>query len=111
MDARLWRHVALSLAVSAGFLYLAFRHVPLADLGGALERVHVGWLALSVVLSFVLMFFRAWRWQLELRPLEHVPLGRLWVVTAIGYLAINALTARMGEVVRPWLLSRRAAVS
>jgi len=111
MDARFWRHVAVSLAVSGGFLYLAFRNVPLADLGTALGRVNAGWLLLAVAVSFVLMVFRAWRWQLELQPLEHVPLGRLWVVTAVAYLAINLFPARLGEVVRPWLLSRRSSVS
>src|SRR5215831_17107220 len=111
MDARLRRHLALSLAVSAGFLYLAFRNVSLAQLGDALRRAHPSWLALAVAVSFVLMLSRTWRWQLMLRPLEHVPFGRLWVVTAVAYLAINLAPARLGEVVRPWLLSRRAAVT
>src|SRR5262249_61450352 len=47
----------------------------------------------------------------ELRPLEQVPIGRLWVVTAVAYMAINLLPVRLGEVVRPWLLSRRSNVS
>jgi uncharacterized protein (TIRG00374 family) len=111
MDARFWRNVALSLVVSAGFLYLAFRNVPLAELGVALGRVRPGWLMLTIGVSFLLMVFRAWRWQLELLPLERVPLGRLWVVTAVAYLAINLFPARLGEVVRPWLLSRRSSVS
>jgi hypothetical protein len=111
MDARLRRNVALSLAVSAAFLYLAFRNVSLADLGAALGRVRSAWLMPAVALSFLLMLLRAWRWQLELRPLTHVPLRRLWVVTAVAYMAINLLPARLGEVVRPWLLSRRAPVT
>jgi len=111
MDARTWRNVALSLAVSAGFLYLAFRNVSLAELMAALERVRVSWLLVAVGVSFVLMAFRAWRWQLELRPLEHVPFARLWAVTAVAYMAINLFPARLGEVVRPWLLSRRSSVS
>jgi uncharacterized protein (TIRG00374 family) len=111
MDARLWRNVGLSVAVSGGFLYLALRNAPLADVGAALGRVHGGWLALAVVVSFLIMLFRAWRWQLELRPLAAVSLGNLWVVTSVGYLAINLLPVRLGEVVRPWLLSRRAPVS
>ncbi len=111
MSTRAWRNAALSLLVSGGFLYLAFRNVPLADLGAALGRVDPTWLALSVLVSFLIMILRAFRWQLELRPLEHVPFGRLWVVTAVAYLAINLLPARLGEVVRPWLLSRRSSVS
>jgi hypothetical protein len=111
METRLWRNVALSLAVSGAFLYLAFRNVPLSELGSALSRVRAAWLGLAIGVSFLLMVFRAWRWQLELLPLEQIPLGRLWVVTAVAYLAINLLPARLGEVVRPWLLSRRSSVS
>jgi uncharacterized protein (TIRG00374 family) len=103
--------IGLSFAVAALFLYLAFRHVPLADLGAALERFDARWLVPALAISLLLQVFRAWRWQLELRPLERIRLGRLWVVTSVAYMAINLLPARLGEVVRPWLLSRRAAVS
>ena len=108
---RRWLHIMISLLVSGGFLYLAFRHVQLDELGAALRRVHGGWLLVSIGLSLLIMVFRAWRWQLELRPLEHVPLGRLWAITAVAYMAINLLPVRLGEIVRPWLLSRRSRVS
>ena len=36
------------------------------------------------------------------------PFGTLWVVISVAYMAINLLPVRMGEVVRPWLLSRRS---
>jgi glycosyltransferase 2 family protein len=106
-----WRNLVISLLVSGGFLYLAFRNVQLDELGGALRRVNGGWLLVSIGLSLLIMVFRAWRWQLELRPLERVALGRLWVITAVAYMAINLLPVRLGEVVRPWLLSRRSHVS
>src|SRR5262245_34653557 len=111
MDTRFWRNVALSLAVSAGFLYLALRNVQPDELIEALRRARPGGIMLAIGVSLVLMVFRAWRWQLELLPLERIPLGRLWVVTAVAYMAINLLPARLGEVVRPWLLSRRSSVS
>lgn len=111
MNTRQRRTIALSLLVSAAFLFLAFRNVPLADLGAALRRVHAGWLVVTIAISLMIMLFRTWRWQLELRPLERVPFGQLWVVTAVAYMAINLLPVRLGEVVRPWLLSRRSSVS
>jgi uncharacterized protein (TIRG00374 family) len=111
MNARQRRTVALSVLVSAVFLFLAFRNVPLADLAAALGRLHAGWLLVAVVISLLIMVFRAWRWQVELRPLERIPFGRLWVITAVAYMAINLLPVRLGEVVRPWLLSRRSSVS
>lgn len=103
--------LALAAAVSGVFLYLAFRNVALADLAEALSRVRTGWLLATIAVSFLIMVFRAWRWQLALLPLERVPLGLLWQVTAIAYMAINLLPVRLGEVVRPWLLSRRTSVS
>ena len=111
MNTNQRRTIVLGLLVSAGFLYLAFRNVPLADLAAALGRLHVGWLLVTVLISLLIMVFRTWRWQIELRPLERIPFGRLWVVTAVAYLAINVIPARLGEVVRPWLLSRRSSVS
>jgi uncharacterized protein (TIRG00374 family) len=111
MSRRLLKNLVLSTAVAAFFLYLAFRNVQFAELGAALERFDAGWLVPAVVISFSLMIMRAWRWQLELRPLEHIPLGRLWVVCSVAYMAINLLPVRLGEVVRPWLLSRRSRVS
>jgi hypothetical protein len=103
--------IFVGLLVGGAFLYLAFRHVPLADLRSALHSVDWRWLCAAVLVSLILQVFRAWRWQLELRPLEHVPLPRLWVVTSVAYMAINLLPARTGEIVRPWLLSRRSGVT
>jgi uncharacterized protein (TIRG00374 family) len=111
MDTRTRRAVGLGLVVSVGFLWLAFRNVQLDALVEALRHINLTWLGLAVLVSFGIMLLRAVRWQLELRPLVAVPLGRLWVVTAVAYLAINLLPARLGEVVRPWLLSRRENVS
>lgn len=42
-----------------------------------------------MLISFLLQIFRSYRWQLELSPLEHVPLGRIWVVTSVAYMAID----------------------
>ena len=111
MDRTQWRTFVVSLLVAAGFLYLAFRNVPLQDLAAAFRRFDARWLVPAAAISLLLMVFRAWRWQLVLQPLERIGLGRLWVVCAVAYMAINVLPVRLGEVVRPWLLSRRSTVS
>lgn len=101
----------LSLVVGGLFLFLAFRNVALGELEAALRQLDARWLVPAVAISLLIQVARAWRWQLELRPLAHVPFGTLWVVASVAYMAINLLPARMGEVVRPWLLSRRSSVS
>jgi uncharacterized protein (TIRG00374 family) len=105
------KKLLLSLVVAGLFLYLAFRHVALGELRGAFAQLDPRWLVPAVAVSLLLQVFRAWRWQLELRPLARLPLGTLWVVASVAYMAINVLPVRVGEVVRPWLLSRRSHVS
>jgi uncharacterized protein (TIRG00374 family) len=101
----------LSLAVGGAFLVLAFRNVDHEQLRDAFAHLDARWLVPAVCLSLLLQVFRAWRWQLELRPLARVPFATLWVVVSVAYMTINLLPIRMGEVVRPWLLSRRSTVS
>lgn len=110
MNAKTARNTILSLAVGGLFLYLSFRNVPLADLDAALRNFDLRYLLPAVAISLMMQVFRAWRWQLELRPIERVGFGKLWVVISVAYMAINVLPARLGEFVRPWLLSRRANV-
>jgi uncharacterized protein (TIRG00374 family) len=100
-----------SLVVGGVFLYLAFRDVSWEQLRDAFAQLDVRWLVPAVAISLLIQVFRAWRWQLVLRPLAHVRFGTLWVVASVAYMAINLLPIRMGEVVRPWLLSRRSSVS
>jgi glycosyltransferase 2 family protein len=101
----------VSLVVGGAFLVLAFRNVHRDQLRDAFAHLDARWLVPAVGLSLLLQVFRAWRWQLELRPLARVPFTTLWVVTSVAYMAINLLPIRVGEVVRPWLLSRRSPVS
>lgn len=111
MRSRTLVNVGLSLLVAALFMYLAARNVSFADLSESFRRFDWRWLIPGVLISLLLQVFRAWRWQMELLPLERVPLGRLWVIASIAYMAINLLPVRIGEFVRPWLLSRRSTVS
>ncbi len=105
------RNILVSLGIAAAFLFLAFGSVSLDELGGALAKFDPWYLIPAVLISFLLQIFRSYRWQLELSPLERVPLGRIWVVTSVAYMAINLLPARLGEFVRPWLMSRRSGVT
>jgi glycosyltransferase 2 family protein len=57
-------------------------------------------------------FFRAWRWNNLLRPINvSLPPGKLLAISSVGFMAILALPARLGEFVRPALLRKKGKVS
>ncbi|MBI4508190.1 MAG: flippase-like domain-containing protein [Deltaproteobacteria bacterium] len=65
-----------------------------------------------VVFLMATHFFRAWRWNNLLAPIgAPLPPGRLLAISSVGFMAILALPARLGEFVRPALLRRKGVVS
>ena len=65
----------------------------------------------AIGLYFVAVYFRTLRWRYLLSPLGSFPVGRLYPVVVIGYMANNVLPARLGELVRAYYLARREPIS
>src|SRR5438046_1939582 len=103
-DKKFW----LGLAVSLIFLGLVFAGQDLGKIWSALQRANYLALVPAVGLYFLGVGVRAVRWQVLLRPvLPKTQLARLFEVVVIGYMANDLLPARLGEVVRAFVLSRR----
>ncbi len=67
-----------------------------------------GYLALNAVMHFG----RAWRWNNLLAPLGvKLRAGPLMAISSVGFLAILALPARLGEFVRPGLIRQSSGMS
>lgn len=70
------------------------------------------YLAIYVGLLAGTHLFRAWRWIYLLRPIgAEVPTPRLLAISSVGFMAILALPARLGEFVRPALLREKGKIS
>lgn len=61
---------------------------------------------LAALVTVVMYFVRAERWQYLLEPLGHTRFGVAFRTTVIGFAATMLLPARAGEVLRPYLLAR-----
>lgn len=82
----------------------AFARIELAEFWPYLT----GYLGLLAVTHFC----RAWRWNNLLEPIGvRLPPGRLLAISSVGFMAILALPARLGEFVRPALIRKRGEVS
>jgi len=97
--------VAVGTAVGALCLWAALHDVNLAEVDQALDEFDLRWLLPALTVSAAIQVLRAWRWQIELTPLASLPFGLLWRVVSVAYMMINVLPFRLGEPVRPLLLS------
>ncbi len=107
-DKKFW----LGLIVSLFFLVLVFRGQPLDKVWGALQQANYLALLPALGFYFVGVAVRTFRWQILLRPiLPRSNWLRLFEVVVIGYMANDVLPARLGEVVRAFVLDRREKVT
>ena len=109
MKIKRW-HIWLGVAISAVFLYLAFRKVDFSLVWEYLKQARWSWVLLGLAFYFFGVLLRAWRWQVLLNPLKHLPVRRLFPVVAIGYMGNNVYPARAGEVLRSVLLKSKDQV-
>lgn len=74
--------------------------------------IQLKWLPFGGALAFLVLSLvvRAWRWRVIARPLDRVPLGRMFHLTNLGYMANNLLPMRLGEVLRAGALGARSRV-
>ncbi|HET7009306.1 MAG TPA: lysylphosphatidylglycerol synthase transmembrane domain-containing protein [Anaerolineales bacterium] len=101
-----WLGVAFSLVL----LTLAMRRLRLEDVWQALRSAEFIWLLPGVAVYFLGVWARAWRWHYLLRPLQRIPVGRMFPVVAIGYMGNNIYPARAGELLRAYVLRRKYSV-
>jgi glycosyltransferase 2 family protein len=107
-DKKFW----IGLAISVVFLYLAFRGEDLGAIGAALTRVQYWALIPAIVAYFVGVWLRAIRWGVLLSPMRQgIHPYRLFKVLVIGYMGNDILPARLGDVIRVYVLSRRENVT
>jgi uncharacterized protein (TIRG00374 family) len=110
-------NISLSLAMLAICVWLVWPSpAHRAELDGAIRSLHFAefWPYLAGYLSLLAVthFCRAWRWNNLLEPIGvRLPAGRLLAISSVGFLAILALPARLGEFVRPALIRKKGHVS
>jgi uncharacterized protein (TIRG00374 family) len=94
-------------ALAAGVLLVwFFRGLDWAALGRALAEARGLPLAGVVLVTVIVYSARAWRWGGLLAPLGRVGYFDLFSATMVGF-ASGLLIPRAGELLRPWLVSRR----
>jgi len=105
MSSRRWR-LAGGALLALLLLVLFFRGLDWKELGAAFSSADHLLLAGVAAATIVTYLLRAWRWGSLLAPLGRVPFPDLVSATFVGFMT-GLLVPRAGEVVRPYLISRR----
>jgi uncharacterized protein (TIRG00374 family) len=107
---RIWLTI-LGVAMSAAAVVLLLRAIDAADTWRLVRSADPIWFLAACAATIAGYLVRAIRWGELLAPLRRPPLGRLFSATMIGFLAINTLPARLGELVRAYALARSERIS
>jgi uncharacterized protein (TIRG00374 family) len=104
-------NVLLGIVISIGFVLGILYQVDFTHLLTVLQSVRPVPLALAAVLSIFSHLIRAWRWRYLLEPVKLVPTLPLFSAVSIGFMANMLLPAHAGEVVRAYIIGRKAQVN
>lgn len=102
----------MGLSVSGVLLWWVFRDADLAAIGRQLAHADPWLLLATAVISTTGGLIRAFRWRLLLEPAgARTTLRARWAALNIGFMVTNLFPARLGEVARPFALSRMTPAS
>ncbi len=109
---RFWVSFVVANVLGAIFLWIAARGLPISELDDYLARTDP-WHLARVFAAFIAVYSlshaaRVVRWYDLVRPIGEVEKGLVHRVCIVGLGAIVLLPLRLGEFVRPVLLSRRS---
>ncbi len=102
---------ALIFLLTIGLLGFAFRQTDFAGVWAETRRANGRLLTLALIITALTYGVRAWRWQSLLAPIGSTRFADAFTTTVIGFAASALLPARAGEVLRPYLLARRARLN
>ena len=97
----------MSIIVSLGCSWLFIRSIEWASLKNALIEANYWFIIPATILALLLYVVRAFRWQGLLSHIKPISPWSLLSITSIGFMANNILPARVGEVLRPFLLYKK----
>jgi uncharacterized protein (TIRG00374 family) len=102
---------AVVTLLTIGLLVWFLKNANLADVWGHVRRARADLLVLSFVFVLATYWARTIRWQYLLAPIGRTHFRNVFRTTVLGFAALALLPARVGDVLRPYLLARQEGLA
>lgn len=107
---RRWFALAVGIVVSIVFLIIGFQGLDLGRVFEVIKGANLLWIIPGVLVYFLAVWGRTWRWHYMLRSIKPIPLRKLFPIVVIGYMGNNVYPFRAGEVIRAYVLYKKEEV-
>ena len=104
------KKILLGIGLGIVLIYFSVRGIDFNETLTDLKKVHLGYAGLSLFFIILMQALRSYRWGVILEPMEKISQFTLFAVTSVGFLAIAAIPARIGELARPYLIAKRSSI-
>lgn len=104
------KKIIFGVLISIILVYLSIRGIRFQDVVNHLKHVQLSYVIIFLLLITIMQYVRSYRWGVILQPMEKIDQLSLFSVTSVGFLAIAAIPARIGELARPYLISKKSSV-
>ena len=103
--------IILPILISCFFLYLAARNLDFVKAGRVFCHINYLYFFIGFLATVIAFIIRVIRWQVMLSPTKKIGFNRVSSSFLIGLTVNNILPARIGELVRAYVLGEKEKVS
>jgi len=105
-----WSRV-IGFLIAAVFLALAFYNVDIQQVGRSLGQARYLYVLPALLCTATGYLLRTTRWKVILSPSRDIALTRLFPILIIGFTVNNLVPARVGELVRAYIVGEREHIA
>ncbi len=104
------KKLLIGIVFSIVFIYFSVQGIVYKDLFYGLDKARFSFLLPTVILILLVSLLRSLRFGVILSSIETVSQRILFPINCIGFMAISLVPMRIGELVRPYLVSRNTEI-
>jgi uncharacterized protein (TIRG00374 family) len=104
------KNIIIGCIISGIFMFLAVRGINFSEVVRSFRSANYLYAVPILLIVLLVLFFRSYRWGIILEPRIKYPQWPLFIITAIGFMTISILPARLGEFTRPLLVKQKSGI-